>query len=144
MPRPYKKRADDPEWAALERERDRIKWAQKRARPEWVAARRAKYRDKNAARRRRDGGAWVSWRKMIERCTQPKAAAFPWYGAKGIKVCDRWLPSAGGNYENFFADMGPRPDGMTLDRIDSSGNYEPLNCRWATRATQNANRNWNR
>lgn len=79
---------------------------------------------------------YKTWSMMIHRCTCPSAVGFHKYGARGITVCDRWRTS----FENFFADMGPRPAGMSIDRIDSRGNYEPANCRWATIEEQNRNR----
>lgn len=78
----------------------------------------------------------VTHNHMVARCTNPKHVKFLSYGAKGIQVCRRWL-----EFGNFLADMGPRPEGKTLDRFpDRGGNYEPGNCRWATSAEQHANR----
>lgn len=76
-----------------------------------------------------------SWRGMRERCTNPNHIAYPYYGGRGITVCNRWLFS----FDNFLNDMGPKPKKTSLDRIDSEGNYEPGNCRWATSTTQGRN-----
>jgi hypothetical protein len=75
-----------------------------------------------------------SWRTMKNRCDSRGATGRKNYGGRGITYCARW-----NIYENFYADMGPRPPGTTLDRINNEGNYEPGNCRWATRAEQSAN-----
>ncbi len=81
---------------------------------------------------------YYSWSDMIQRCTNPKATGWKYYGGRGITVTDHWLGENG--FENFLADMGERPEGLTLDRIDNDGNYTPENCRWTDWSTQVRNR----
>ncbi len=83
---------------------------------------------------------WAVWKTMLARCHNPKHKSYPNYGGRGISVCDRWRSS----YSNFKQDMGDRPEGMTLDRIDVNGPYAPENCRWATQKQQMRNTRTNR
>lgn len=76
-----------------------------------------------------------TWKAMRQRCENVRHHHYRWYGAIGVKVCERWR-----KFENFVADMGDRPPGMSLDRIDPVGDYEPSNCRWATALEQRHNR----
>lgn len=92
------------------------------------------------SKREGNTGTYISWLAMHTRCNNPKATDYEYYGGRGIKICERWNSS----FDNFLADMGEKPKGLTIDRIDNSGNYEPGNCTWATRHHQMQNTRFTR
>ena len=75
------------------------------------------------------------WSHMLDRCRNPNSSCYRYYGGRGITVCERWH-----KFEHFLADMGRCPPGLTLERINNSGNYTPDNCKWATVSDQNRNK----
>lgn len=101
------------------RVRPRYHWD--RIRKAWLAKYKAEY---------------STWNGMKSRCYCPNGESYRHYGGRGITVCARWRQS----FKHFMRDMGPRPAGTSIDRIDVNGNYEPKNCRWATREVQSRNK----
>lgn len=75
------------------------------------------------------------WRGILTRCLNKNSSMYPVYGGRGISVCERWKV-----FDNFYKDMGDRPKGLSIDRIDNDGNYCPENCRWATKEVQHSNK----
>ena len=105
-------------------------------RPERVKRLQASYRQDS----RRSHPLYKSYQMMMARCFNPNHKSYSYYGGRGITVCTRWIV----DFWAFVEDMGERPEGMTLDRIDGDGNYDPLNCKWSTHSEQMSNRNYHR
>lgn len=84
------------------------------------------------------GSSYEVWHGMKQRCLNPRSKDYKNYGERGITVCESWLA-----FENFYADMGDKPQGMSLDRVDNSKGYSPANCRWATTREQDRNKRTN-
>lgn len=112
---------------ACQKEVRRVRYAKDRDKER---ARADQWYSRNAAK----GSAYMSWREMRRRCDDAKRRNYKNYGGRGITVCERWY-----SFARFLEDMGERPEGTSLDRIDPNGNYEPGNCRWATAKEQRAN-----
>lgn len=83
---------------------------------------------------------WRTWRHIKDRCYNPNTERYPHYGGRGIKVCDRWLNS----FENFYADMGKKPEGYSIERINIDGDYSPENCKWIALRDQANNKKNNK
>jgi len=82
---------------------------------------------------------YKNWKDMRKRCLNPSSREYKHYGGRGITVCDRWM-----KFENFYGDMGEKPNGTSIDRIDNNKGYSPDNCRWATQKEQTRNQRTNR
>ncbi|QMV29723.1 hypothetical protein [Vibrio phage vB_VnaS-AQKL99] len=96
--------------------------------------RKSNYKHGHAVNGQLNSGAYRSWLAMRARCLNPSNTRFADYGGRGITICKRW-----DDFINFHADMGDRPEGLTLDRINVNGNYEPDNCKWSTATEQRNN-----
>ena len=91
------------------------------------------------SRKHAETRTYKAWQRMFQRCTNPNNPDYKYYGGRGIKISELWINS----FENFLIDMGECPKGLSLDRIDNNGNYEPGNCRWSTWMNQQNNRRSN-
>ncbi len=87
----------------------------------------------------KESAIYVTWCNMKQRCYNKNNIGYKNYGGRGIKICDRWLNS----FENFYEDMGNKPIGMTLERINNNGDYMPNNCKWASWTDQHRNQRKN-
>jgi hypothetical protein len=118
--------------------------AKDRAQQRHTEARNAKLerqakREAQKARRRELNGTYASWYAMHNRCYDAYCKSYRWYGARGIQVCDRWHRRSKDGFNNFAADMGKRPQGYSIERVNCNGNYTPGNCKWIPRNDQPKN-----
>lgn len=97
---------------------------------------RIKFEKHGGARHNNRHPLYETWTGIIKRCENENCRAYPYYGGRGITICDRWR----NDFTAFVNDMGAKPEGTSIDRIDVNGNYEPGNCRWADKFTQSRNR----
>lgn len=102
------------------------------------------YKKCNIKHGRSRSKAYSIWQNMIQRCQNPNFKIYKYYGGEGITVCNQWDINKGGSFENFYADVGEIPKGLTLDRIDNNGNYSPDNWQLVTRKEQGKNRRNNK
>jgi DNA-binding transcriptional regulator YiaG len=84
----------------------------------------------------KETATYICWRNMISRCENKNQKDYKYYGGRGIQVCERWRT----DFTSFLRDMGEKPKGMSIDRIDNNGDYEPSNCRWETHTNQMNNK----
>jgi hypothetical protein len=98
------------------------------------------YWTRSGKRKLRASAEFYSWSSMIGRCYCKGHVAYETYGGRGIRVCERWKINGGQGFKNFIHDMGPRPIGMTLDRVNPQGHYEPTNCKWSDAQEQAHNK----
>jgi hypothetical protein len=138
MPRGVYQRSE----AQLEAMRARFRAAGANTRPSEEAKRRMSEERTQHGHSKRSTGAsrtYQTWLAMRQRCLNPKNPAYKNYGGRGITICERWA-----SFANFLEDMGERSEGLSIERIDNNGNYEPGNCRWDTYKQQARNQRRNK
>jgi hypothetical protein len=90
----------------------------------------------HATREKGKSRTYTTWQEILNKCYNPNSPSYAFYGGRGITLCKRWFE----NFDNFLSDMGEKPKGLTIERINNDGNYEPENCKWGTYSEQNRNK----